>query len=108
MIRLHLGIGKGDVETLNFKTFNDLDYFVSNEERLMIDGVWLATSGGTYSDVFVTDNIDHLRLVMNVDLWEELTQDLNAPFHIHHYESFEDAYKVALDMKEGHELCYNL
>lgn len=33
--------------------------------------------------------------------------DITPTFYLQEYESYEEAYKAALDMKEPHPLCYN-
>lgn len=107
MIQLNLGIGEGDVKVIELENVSQLLDYTGRSSELMIEGVWLATGRGRYSEIFITDNIDMVSHAIGVDLWEELNDEVNSIFHIHHYDSFEDAYKVALDMREGHELCYN-
>ena len=42
-----------------------------------------------------------------IELLEGLFNKNNIDIHLQEYESFEDAYKVALDMRECNPLCYN-
>mgnify|MGYP003631034363 CR=1 FL=1 len=47
----------------------------------------------------------------NLDLMHDIIQlndfDVFNTWHLHEYESYESAYAVALDMKEGNALCYD-
>jgi hypothetical protein len=67
--------------------------------------------------IFVEDNIalesldviycliDNL-ILESIELIEEGTDLPNLDIHVQEYESYEDAYEVALDMREENKLCY--
>ena len=104
MITLHLGIGKGDVKRFELRSTNELlDYL---EKFKQYDRVWLCSGKSPESEIVITQSIDVILQAIAHDNWDvSLTR--NSELHIHEYESYEDAYKVALDMREGNEKCYN-
>ena len=57
------------------------------------------------SEVFVTERFGLIADLLKMNYFFGL--DLMDTFHLHEYESFEDAYSVAFNMKEGNELCFN-
>ena len=54
-------------------------------------------------EIFISDNISMIaEIISNY----ELAFFIYEKFHLHEYRSFEDAYAVALNMREVNELCY--
>jgi len=104
MIKLHLGIYEGDVQEHEFNTKKALLDFVN--ELKMFDCIWLCASDGEErSEIIVTEYLETLHSMISKDfMFREPNKNI---IHIHEYQTFEDAYKVALDMKEGHPKCYN-
>ena len=105
MIILHLGIGEGDIKTAKFFTLAQLvDYL--KKEFSKSDCVWLATVDGEKAELLITEKIETLIYAISKNYFNLLW---NSPqnFHLHQYETYEDAYSVALHMKEGNEKCYN-
>ena len=94
---------EGDVPMYEFDLMEDLALFVLEKVRENL--VYIVA----YDDeVFVTDN-----LALVVELFERKLKSF-YPFyegercpHIQEYYSYEEAYKVALDMKEVSPLCYD-
>jgi hypothetical protein len=104
MIHLHLGIYDGDVDVIKFFTQSDLcDYL---KELACIDCIWLASDGNEKAEILITENLQTL-----IDSVKNNYFNLhwNSPqvFHVHEYQTYEDAYKVALDMREGNPKCYS-
>jgi len=69
--------------------------------------VWLVTCNSKegaegYNEIFVSDKIFSLFLLLELLESSKLTD-----IFIQEYPSFEDAYDVALMMREPHELCYS-
>ena len=61
----------------------------------------------TFVEIIVTEN---LAIIKDFIESYEIEYDLLAPkiaIHLQMYESYEDAYAVALDMREGNTLCYS-
>lgn len=96
-----------DVKENRFNTWSELVTYLKNEmDKKKDDRVYLYSYGGLENPIIVSCNPFHiLRHFMTID----------TPFsaigfnehHIHEYQSYEDAYKVAKDMMEAHPLCYN-
>ena len=103
MIHLHLSIYDGEPQLIKFHTISELCDYV--QELKVFNCVWMATDGEN-GEVLVTENIptlvhaikhNHFNLVWNSP------QD----FHLQEYQSYEDAYGVALSLKESSPKCYN-
>lgn len=103
-----------NIPLYEFLNFNDLERFIleifADSERC----VYLFTFdvkndiNHEYNEIIVTENSEFIYnffktgMMSNIDL----VTDIDT-FFLQKYPSFEDAYKVALDMNEGKELCYN-
>ena len=61
------------------------------------DRVYLYSYGGLENPIIISCNPAHIRMAIRSGFSEH---------HLHEYETYEDAYKVATDMMEEHELCY--
>lgn len=95
MIHLNIGIGDGDVDVITFTDTKELlEYF---QELKMFDCVWLFKCD---EDIFITENIESITFNVN-----KVDYDVNL--HLQEYESYEDAYAVALDMREENPKCYS-
>ena len=100
MIHLHLAIGEGDSQEIKFFTGTDLaDYL---QELKPFDCIWLATPEGEKGEILITESVDLLCESVRNGFFNLLW---NSPQHffVQEYQSFESAYAVALDMREGHE-----
>lgn len=100
MIKLHLAIGTGteNIPVLEYENKEELiDYL---HELKMFDCVWLATENGELSEILITENLTTLIKWIENDF-----MNLETIF-IQEYQSYEDAYAVALDMREGNAKCY--
>lgn len=103
-----------DIPLFEFRTFNELrDYILQifvRSERC----VYLFTFDAKddinkeYQEIIVSDNSEFIYTLFQVGMMSniDLVTDIDI-FYLQEYASFEDAYKVALTMNEGKELCYN-
>ena len=67
--------------------------------------VWLATEDGENGEIIITESIDTLISAVNAGVFNLLLNG-SQPFFLQQYDSYEDAYAVALDMREGNPRCY--
>ena len=58
-------------------------------------------------EVFVTENCQLVQELFDGNMNSAYPFYENEPIFIQEYPSYEDAYKVALDMKEENSLCYS-
>lgn len=101
MITLYIAIGKeNNIPSVLFHTTSDLlDYI---DELRKFDCVWLFCGKAPNSEIVITESIDTVKKAIPHSQW-----DVDVEFHMHEYPSYEDAYAVALDMREGNNKCYN-
>ena len=100
MIKLHLAIYEGDRETLYFETKDDLVEYL--KELKSFDCIWLVTDDGEYGEIIITENVFRLVDAVSNDHFNLLDNDL----HVQEYQSYKDAYEVALDMREENPKCF--
>ena len=102
MITIHLAIYEGDAKELNFETKSDLIDYV--KELIDFNCIWLATNGDQENPIFqeivITENIFEI-----INFIKRIESDL---LFIQEYQSYEDAYEVALGMRETNPKCFNL
>ena len=101
MIKLNLGIGKGDVDVLTFETRAELLDFVNGLKRLTFINVFLVTDDSEFGEILITENIEKVIQAIKMDYLDI------SNIHIHEYESYESAYAVALMMRESNGKCYD-
>lgn len=78
------------------------------------DCVWVIGTDHNYQDeehqeVFVTSKTDNLHMIVLFDLLDAEgyhKEKGDVSVYIHRYDSFEYAYRTALDMREGRKNCY--
>ena len=104
MITLNLAIYDGSIMFINFEDTEELIEYLPELKRF--DCIWLATNDGEYGEIFVTENIDVLINIFKANLFKIREGKYNKIF-LQEYQTYEDAYNVALDMREGNERCYN-
>ena len=108
MIELHYAElnNDGDIPCLNFKNKLDFTDFLHSkaltEDRVYVFAFEFPESDGK-QEVFVTEDLTMISVIMQNCY--DLIQTENK-FFLQEYSSFEEAYKVALDMQETSELCY--
>lgn len=103
MINLQIAIGGGDAQPFNFTSVNDLIDYI--KECKTINAIWLATDDKT-DEILITENIEQIIKCITFDFWD-LSFDKDSVFYLQEYQSYEDAYAVALYMKETNPKCYN-
>lgn len=103
MIILHLGISKENVEEIIFTSTKKLTKYIKKLHDL--DCVWLFSGGGEYAEIIVTENITTIVKILSDQYF--LNDRGFREIHIHKYHSFESAYSVALEIREGHPKCYS-
>jgi len=81
-------------------TLYDLVDYLEQEDT----GIFLFGGKGFDCEIIISENFRKI-----VDLWCNFltSHDGVEEIHIHEYKTFEDAYKVALDMREGHHKALN-
>jgi hypothetical protein len=104
MITLHLGMGDGDIVLIEFHTQFDLCEYLKELSRF--DCIWLAADDGEKGEILITENVQILIKAVENSYFNLLWNSLQN-FFVQEYETYEDAYKVALDMREGNPKCYN-
>ena len=102
MIELHY-FECQESEVLNFFTINELVGYLKTLKPKKY--VWLATEDGEHGEIMVTESIDALISAIKAGVFNLLW---NSPqrFYLQQYDSYEDAYSVALDMREPNPKCY--
>jgi hypothetical protein len=103
MIKLQIAIGEGDVQPFYFQSVNDLVDYI--KECKSINAIWLATDEAT-DEILITENIEKIIIAILFDYWD-LALDKDSIFYLQEYQSYEDAFAVALSMKENNPKCYN-
>ena len=105
MITLHIAIGKEDtIPTIKFNLVSDLMEYMKGLRQF--NCVWLCSGKSPNSEIVITEDVGAMLAAVATDIWnKEFVTDWEL--HIHEYPSYEDAYKVALGMREGNEKCYN-
>jgi hypothetical protein len=104
MIKLNLCIGKGDCKEIPFESVLEMADFLN--ELYRFDCIWLATDNGEFGEQLITEDLTLLINSVTGDFFKELYNN-NALFFVQEYQTYEDAYKVALNMREGNPKCYN-
>jgi len=88
--------------------FEDMIDFLLYEEghKVYLCGVIEPNSTFKEPEIYVTDNRFHLEMYLSINfVINNCKQQVDV--FLQEYESFEDAYKVALDLKEVNPICYN-
>lgn len=98
MIKLNLGIGEGDVKIYNFKNIAKLCKFISEFKKY--DCIWVFAEDGD-GEIIITKSIDNIIKTIKANIFN------NMEFFMQEYQTYEDAYAVALNMKEINPKCYN-
>ena len=104
MIILHLAIGPGDQQKFDFFVISELTDYL--KELKAFDCIWLATTEGAKEEILVTEDVDLLIKCCENGFFNMIWND-PTHFFVQEYESFESAYAVAGDMREGHPKCYD-
>ena len=97
---------KGDIPTFSFNGWKERLSFLTDKIIGSKNKVFLLSinynSDNDIDDVYVFNIWNCVRF-----LEEKKYNSNHFAFHLQEYDSYEEAYKVALDMKEENELCYS-
>ena len=102
MIKLNLCIGKGDCKEIPFETVFDMVEYLRELNRF--DCIWLAADDGEKGEILITESLS--ALIQAVKWGHFNILDKNILF-VQEYQTYEDAYAVALSMREPNPRCYN-
>jgi hypothetical protein len=92
------------VHLYEFKKFEDLEHFVYEKCRENRDkAVYLISKDCTSTSPFITDNPFDIEFI----LLKMPQMNSHKDTFIYEYDSFESAYKSALDIVEPKKLCYS-
>ena len=94
---------KGDIPCFEFKKHSDMIDFI-DEKCINRNGkvVWLLAKRG-FTDVFISEShISIQDFLENKYCWQT-----TGDYYLQEYSSFEEAYRVALDMAEISPRCYS-
>lgn len=108
MIELNLFIGAGDPEKSYFENSKQLSEGIDLLKAHQ-NSIWLAV-GGKYPkmEIIVTESVTVIQKALELHTFKfNKDENGNYPFFIQQYFSYEDAYSVALDMREPNPKCYN-
>ena len=99
----------GDPLLIEFKKEVDLSDWLAEHGEIKnlfktSENVWLVTNGCEHHEVFITDKWD---IICTLLFDGYLSSTKSKKVHIHHYDTWEDAYAVALSMREEKQNCYN-
>jgi hypothetical protein len=101
-MKLSVGIYDGDCDEVLFYSKEDVIDFILKLKPF--DCVWLVT--GESHQILVTEDVDKIIECFNINLFDVSIEEDKTLF-IQEYQSYEDAYAVALDMMEENPKCYN-
>jgi hypothetical protein len=104
MIRLNLCIGRGDCKVIEFQLVADLCDYLKELDRF--DCIWLATENGEDGEILITQSLNTLINAVK-NSYFNLVWNSPQNFFVQEYQTYEDAYAVALSMKEPNPRCYN-
>ena len=95
---------QGDVPLYEFKKFEDLEHFVYEKCRENRDkAVYVISKDCESTSPFITDNPFDIEFI----LLKMPQMNSHKDTFIYEYDSFESAYKSALDIVEPKKLCYS-
>ena len=98
MIKLNIGIFDGSCETVYFDRRQDLFIYIDTLKEF--DCIWLVTTSNIKTEIIVTESVE---LISTLILLEHV-QIKETTLFIQEYQTYEEAYAVALDMiKEKNE-----
>ena len=93
-----------DIPMFEFKTFTELVNFAFKKSRINKGkAVYLIAKDFESTCPFITDNPFDIEFILS----KMPSMGFKSDTFIQEYESFEEAYKVALDMVETKPLCYS-
>ena len=104
MIELNLGIGKGDVDQFYFKSSTQLtDFIIDIKNTGFKSVVWLVSDGGENAEILVTEDLEKVVVAIAHDHFDNINLT-GGELYLFENTSYDDAYAVAYDMREGNYL----
>ena len=100
MINLYLAIYEGEPQLIYFNSFEELTEYIKFLKSF--ECIWLATDDGENGEIMITENLDALVIAINSGVFNFDPNNIN--FYLQEYQTYEDAYNVALLMREGFDL----
>ena len=97
-------ITKPEIKELFFNSGKDIISFVMNMTAYSRELVWLVS---IENEIFISDNHAMVQNLFDTHYNAAYPYFENSKIYIQEYQSFEDAYSVALNMRETSPLCYN-
>ena len=70
------------------------------------DCIWLVTEDGSDGEIMITECVDRIIISATYGHWNFDNETTNL--FVQEYQTYESAYRVALDMREGNPRCYGL
>lgn len=108
MINFHLGLYGGDIQSMSFYNKIELCEYIIEIRKMVKNQVWLTSNGGEFANIFITEDLTLVHDLIITGFINYQYDELDGcDIHLHQYSSYEDAYQVAHDMREGNPLCYN-
>lgn len=102
MIKLNLGYGEGNVRIFEFLTLAELCNFMQAFESHKC--VWVVAANSEKGEILITETFRKMIQLISIDYFNTIHEKL---IFIQEYPTYEDAYAVALDMREPNPMCYN-
>ncbi len=110
-MKLHLGLeSHQEITEHEFKYFSDmLDFIIDvTKDKYVYVFAFDGSEHGVQQEMVIVQEKYYLTRLLSGYALHILGLDLNYEnFYLQEYPSFEEAYKVALDMQETSPLCYN-
>ena len=100
-VTTHIAIHSGDIPKLEFETPKELIDYILLLDRF--DCVWLVTTDCENCEIVITESVDFICHLLGVKSFHQG----NSTLYIQEYPTYEEAYIVALDMKEGNPKALN-
>jgi hypothetical protein len=99
-----------EIEQFEFDYIDDLTHKILNHKGMPEDRVYLCAihdfNEDESTEILVTES--YLAIRNFIESIEEIMMgEFPITIHVQMYESYEDAYAVALDIRESNALCYN-
>jgi len=101
---IELNIATNELFKVEFDTLEQLKVFL--RVLKIIDTVWLATDDCENGEVLVSDNMESIISLLKMSKGGYVRKGDSFKFYVQMYPSFEEAYEVALSMKESNKKCY--
>ena len=103
MINLHLAIQEKDAQLLKFNDNSSIIKFLETLKNH--DCIWLICDDNNDGEIIITENLHTVLEAISMNQFGAFFGEQN--FYIQQYTNYEDAYKVALNIREVNPKCYS-